>query len=185
MPSSRVDYYDALTGSWSSDSQFSERSMLAATTWETSAFFGGGDTYAFSTSTLQTYDPGLGTNYCVANPNSTGSPASISAEGSPSLSADDFTLRASPVPDRPFLYFFAPDRIDSPFGDGHLCAGGGIVRIGPPGVASGQVAERGLSPATLGIAAGSIQNFQCWFRDPDAGGTGFNTSDGLAVAFLP
>lgn len=27
--------------------------------------------------------------------------------------------------------------------------------------------------------------FQCWYRDPAAGGAAFNTSNGLEVLFLP
>ena len=35
------------------------------------------------------------------------------------------------------------------------------------------------------IAAGSTWNFQCFFRDPAAGGSRFNTTDAVAVTFLP
>ena len=35
------------------------------------------------------------------------------------------------------------------------------------------------------IAVTGTRNFQCWFRDPAAGGAAYNTSDGLEVVFVP
>ena len=35
------------------------------------------------------------------------------------------------------------------------------------------------------IAPGTLRNFQFWYRDPAAGATGFNLSDGLATTFCP
>ena len=35
------------------------------------------------------------------------------------------------------------------------------------------------------IAPGTTWNFQAWFRDPAAGGSGFNLSNGLELTFLP
>ncbi|MFT5051246.1 MAG: hypothetical protein ACI8QZ_002657 [Chlamydiales bacterium] len=35
------------------------------------------------------------------------------------------------------------------------------------------------------ILPGASWNFQFWFRDQTAGGTGFNLTDGLAVTFCP
>jgi hypothetical protein len=33
------------------------------------------------------------------------------------------------------------------------------------------------------ITPGSTAYFQCWYRDPAAGGAAFNLSDGLSVTF--
>ena len=40
-------------------------------------------------------------------------------------------------------------------------------------------------PVHAPVAAGATLNFQAWFRDPAAGMTGFNFSDGLSVTFAP
>jgi len=127
----------------------------------------------------------LGDNYCVANPNSTGFPALISASGSASIADNDVTLRSSPVPNQPFIFFFGPNQIQVPFGNGFLCTGGGLTRILPPGLASGQIAIRAVDLPSVGITVAGAKNFQCWYRDPAAGGAFFNTSDGLHVIFVP
>lgn len=89
------------------------------------------------------------------------------------------------MPDKPFLFMYAPSQAQIPFGDGYLCVSGGITRIQPAGVASGGVAQRTVDLPTGGITAPGTLYFQCWFRDPGAGGSGFNTSDALGITFLP
>ena len=39
--------------------------------------------------------------------------------------------------------------------------------------------------AQVVVLPGSTWNFQAWFRDPSAGNSGFNLSDGLSLSFLP
>ncbi|MFT7669788.1 MAG: putative HAF family extracellular repeat protein [Planctomycetota bacterium] len=125
-----------------------------------------------------------GGNYCTPLANSTGQAAVMSINGSVSLADDNLELVAEPLPNTPFLFFYGPSQVELPFGDGVRCAGGGITRVGPPAVASGNRAARVLDLGALGIQPGS-QNFQCWFRDTAAGGAGFNTSDGYEVIFTP
>jgi len=126
----------------------------------------------------------LGVNYCTANPSSTGAPALMSAQGSTSVALNTLELTAEPVPNQPFIFFFGPNQIQVPFGNGFLCAGGGLTRILPPGAASGNRAVRSVDLPTWGIVPGT-RNFQCWFRDPAGGGAAFNTSDGLSIVFVP
>jgi hypothetical protein len=126
----------------------------------------------------------LGTSYCGVNTNSTGSVALISACGSPRISDNNFTLTAFSVPDQPYIFFHASNKLDAPFGNGHLCAGGGIVRLNPPMSASGNMATRSVDLISDGFVPG-IRHFQCWFRDPAAGGSFFNTSNGLRMTFVP
>ncbi len=128
--------------------------------------------------------PCTGANYCLANPNSTGNPATISISGSCSITINSFTLSAQPVPNQSFLFFFGPNQTQVPFGNGYLCVGGGLTRINPPMFASGNLATRVIDLVALGIAPGT-QNFQCWYRDPMGGGAGYNTSDGIQVVFVP
>ncbi len=49
--------------------------------------------------------------YCTANPNSTGTAASLSAGGSPSASAADSILISEPVPDQNGIFFHATSQI--------------------------------------------------------------------------
>ncbi len=55
----------------------------------------------------------------------------------------------------------------------------------PPQSAAGNVASRVIDLPTSGITNPGTHNFQCWFRDPAAGGTGFNLSDGVSATFVP
>ena len=125
-----------------------------------------------------------GTSFCMATQNSTGAPASISASGSASLGDNDLVLQATSVPNTPFLFFYGPAQTLTPLGDGWLCVTGGITRIGAPQVASSHTALKVVDVAAAGLQPGTT-NFQCWFRDIAAGGTGNNTSDGVSVTFVP
>jgi len=138
------------------------------------------------------------TNYCTISPTSVGPGAVISSSGSASIAANDFGLVASfAVPSEFGLFFYGPDQIDVPFGDGRLCVGAGgvgLFRLNPPQMVSifGDIfrpVDFTVPPAGAGagqIFPGSDWNFQFWFRDPTGpGGSGFNTSDGLNVVFCP
>jgi len=125
-----------------------------------------------------------GTSFCMATQNSTGAPASISASGSVSLGDNDLVLQATSVPNTPFLFFYGPAQTLTPLGDGWLCVAGGITRIGAPQVASSHTALKVVDVTAAGLQPGTT-NFQCWFRDIAAGGTGNNTSDGVSVTFVP
>jgi hypothetical protein len=127
----------------------------------------------------------LGTNFCAGSVNSTGDSADIFAAGRDSLSDNQFTLRATGLPDKPFLFFYGDIEQQVPFGNGFLCVGGALVRILPVATASGGVAEAIVDLPSVGIHTTGNRKFQCWFRDPLAGNAGFNTSDGLSVTFFP
>jgi len=123
----------------------------------------------------------LGSNYCMVTSNSTGGPALMNISGSLSIAAANFVMSASTVPNEPFVFFMGPVQIQQPFGDGFRCAGGTVVRVWPPGLASGNAAMRAVDLAPFGITPGTW-NAQCWFRDPGGmGGSGFNLSDGAEV----
>lgn len=100
------------------------------------------------------------------------------------MTGSEFTLRASPLPDQPGLFFFGEDSVQLPFGDGFRCVAGNVVRLAPQ-TATGGVLEQALDLAALGLSAGSERRFQAWFRDPAAGNAGFSLSDALRVVVGP
>jgi hypothetical protein len=130
------------------------------------------------------YSQGTAIAHCEATPNSTGGEASLWALGSPSIAANEFTLVAAPVPDESTLFFYGPERTQLPFGDGFLCVRGGLTRLYPPQLGVDHVASREVDLAALGILPSTL-HFQCWFRDPTSSGFPFNTSNAIAVRFVP
>lgn len=132
-------------------------------------------------------------NFCSATSNSTGSAATISSNGDCSVAANSFSLTASPVPDQFGIFFYGSSQLNGgngvPFGDGLRCVGGGagVARL-PVAMAASQTLSWDVDltappQAWATINAGSTWHFQAWFRDPAAGGTGFNLSNGLTAQF--
>ena len=103
------------------------------------------------------------------------------------MADNDFQLITESVPaGGPGPYFFGPTQIQVPFGDGFRCVGGAIRRLQPPVPADGSGVTRRIlnlaaPPAAGNIAPGADLNFQLWYRDNAAGGSGFNLSDGVNV----
>jgi len=122
--------------------------------------------------------------YCTATPNSAGAGAKIGWLGSASIAAGDLVLTVMGAPPKKAgLFFYGDQRNSVPFGNGVLCVGGQIRRLSglkldPSGSASQPFPYAG-SPVT----PGSVWNYQFLFRDPAAGGAGFDTSDALEVRF--
>lgn len=133
---------------------------------------------------------GLGSSYCTGAANSAGPGAHLTALGSTQVTDDDFTLLGESLPASAFgLFFFGPNAIQAPFGDGFRCVGGLVSRLQPPSQANAHgTAARAVSFATAPAAGllvpGSEWNFQLWYRDPmGPGGSGFNLSDGRTISF--
>ena len=120
--------------------------------------------------------------FCSVNPNSTGQGAAMGFQGSTSLAVNDVTLLVSEVPGQPGIFYYGTCPKDAPFGNGFRCAGGPLVRLGPPVVPQGGVATRVVDVSVSTFGPGSYY-FQFWFRDTAAGGASFNLSDGLEVSF--
>jgi hypothetical protein len=129
-------------------------------------------------------------NYCSTSPNSAGPGAVMSSAGSASVTANDLTLLATGAPNgQNGIFYFGPNQIQVPFGDGFRCVGGttvrlGVVNSGPTGTFTKTIDNTNL-PGTASISAGDRWNFQCWYRDPGFGTAGFNLSDGRSIFFCP
>jgi hypothetical protein len=138
----------------------------------------------------------VGTNYCVANANSTGVPATMTSTGSASLSDNDLVIQSLNMPNFSFGFFITgqtQDFVMNPGGSaGNLCLGGdfgrgvagGIANTGSTGMISGAVDWTSLPQPGGAVAAmvGDTWNFQCWMRDTDGmGGATSNFSDGYSV----
>ena len=136
----------------------------------------------------------LTASYCIAAPNSVSPGATMGSIGRTSVSANLFSLTTSgALPGGSGLYFYGPNAIQAPFGDGFRCVGGATFRLQPPVAANGigevtRALDTTASPAVSGAGAitpGATWNFQLWYRDPmGPGGNGFNLSNGLEVTFV-
>ena len=141
---------------------------------------------------LRRYAQEVGTRFCTSTENSTGEAATIRALGSGSIATDRFLLEArDAVPTQFGIFFYGPDEVQVPFGQGFRCVGGGATGLGRLPVTLADDAGRLAhfvdfsDPPTGGtqITAGSTWSFQAWFRDPALGGPAFQTSDGTTVTF--
>jgi hypothetical protein len=122
--------------------------------------------------------------------------AELTASGTGRIFFDDLVLTASRLPTHQFgLIFMGTAQIGLPFGDGKRCVGGSVVRFNPP-QNSGAAGSFTLGPGIANYACNaapsgcltpfSTWNFQAWYRDPTGPcGTGFNTSNALAIIFTP
>ncbi|MCP3914364.1 MAG: hypothetical protein GY711_02280 [bacterium] len=135
----------------------------------------------------------LGVNYCgPAIPNSTNFPATISANGSLNVAANDVTLSAAGLPPGQFGYFLAGQTqgfFNPPGSQGLICLVGNIGRYnqianiiqGPMGSIQIDLTAIPVNPPAA-AQAGETWNFQCWYRDLNPTLTN-NFTDGLEITF--
>jgi len=125
--------------------------------------------------------------------NSSGAGATISAEGSSSVGADDLVFQGDGLlPGQPALLFAGLNAVNNGdgviFGDGLRCAGGSVVRLGvrQPDANGAATWGPGLG-AQGGWQPGDTRRLQIWYRDPNGSpcGTGFNLTNGHELVFLP
>lgn len=152
---------------------------------------GGSEWYEFE---LAVTGCGSVVRYCTATPNSTGYPATIGVAGSLVVADNDLHLLAYQCPpSRPGVFLCGQGATQLPFGDGYLCISPyypGLRRIGGVQLldASGFVnypMSFSTAPSAPPIVGGSSWNFQFWYRDAAAGGSGTNLTDALRVTFCP
>ena len=132
--------------------------------------------------------------YCRALPNSSGLPAELSVIGSASLAASDMALAATSLPSTQFgLFFYGFGAAQFPFGEGRRCVAAPTQRLSPPGLSNpgGELVRAldfGSAPLGAGpmaVAPGDLLHFQCWYRDPTGGPSGFNLSRAVQVLACP
>ena len=165
--------------------------------WSNACALGVTGNWVFHVVYRQTNCGGTNQTYCVTSANSVGSGSQIGFVGSTSLAANDLILTAQANPANQFgVFYYGQNQIQAPFGDGFRCVGAGpagISRFNPPISAdlfgnAARIVDHSAPPTGSGpgtVTAGSTWNFQFWYRDPAAGGTGFNLSNGLSLSFVP
>ncbi len=131
------------------------------------------------------------TNTCFQTTNSADPiGATMGSTGGGIVSRNDLVLSTSGCPPRRNgLYLMSRGEALLPYGDGYLCLHAPVyrlptLRIGSTGTVSSPLDLQHL-PTGVHVEAGEDWYFQLLFRDPAAGGAGFNTSDALRVTFCP
>jgi hypothetical protein len=125
----------------------------------------------------------------------TGARIAASGNAGTSIPTDTLVLTASNIPG-PGLFFQGTGQFGGglglAFGDGLLCAGGTITRLGvvfPTGNSASY--PGGLTPSPIHVAgsvsSGDVRHYQCWYRDAAAFCTSatFNLTQGLTLTFGP
>ncbi len=124
--------------------------------------------------------------------NSSSQGAKLSASGSTSLAANALAFTGQDlVPGVSAVLaqgsIPANGGLGTPLGDGILCVGGSIVRLGiQSATATGSVSFGPNLAAAGGWIAGQTLHFQVWYRNPGGPcGQGVNLSQGLTVTMTP
>lgn len=115
--------------------------------------------------------------------------------GQSSVTTDSFVLTSTQVPNGPALYFQGDAQMVGgagvSFGDGLLCAGGNIIRLGVKFAAGGNTSSfPGVGDPLISVqgavAPGDTRYYQAWYRDAVIGyctTAVYNLSNGLTVSW--
>ena len=127
--------------------------------------------------------------------NSLGTGGHLRADGWSTLAYETLTLRATQMPSSTALYLQGTHMVANGFGsvlgDGLLCIGGSIVRLGTKTNVAGasQFPEAGDPPLSVrgGVVPFTTYRYQVWYRNAAAFCTSatFNLSNGLNVTWAP
>ena len=154
---------------------------------------GSGATYVFRSSKRP-----LGTNFGVANNNSTGVPGQIGASGLGTVVDNDVCLSVSSLPPgRPGIFFVGTQPLPGGInlGDGLRFVGGQLGRFNRPGEvfmtdADGEASlaiDLTFIPRSAGgpfaVMPGDTLHFQAWHRNSGSGGPSSNLTDALTITF--
>ena len=128
-----------------------------------------------------------GASYCDVIQNSLVAVTRMWATGSSSVSANDLSIFAGPIPYQIALIYYGNASTQVPFGNGYRCVAGQTQRLqamAPLCGSIGQAVDWSQQPAFL-AQPGTTLYFQAWYRDPFGGAFSFNLSDGYAIPLLP
>ena len=143
-------------------------------------------------------DRRLGVNYCMANPNSTGSPGIMGLAGSAVVSANDLTLQAFGLPPMQFGMFLTSRaqgfEMNVGGSEGNLCLGAAIGRYTLPSeIVAVDASGRTQLPVDLtfhptpggrvAVVPGDTWSFQLWHRDSVGPVATSNFTDGITLVF--
>ncbi len=118
----------------------------------------------------------------------------LGVSGTPSIAADTFAIVGSDMPNGPALYFqgTAQNGNGTGFGDGLLCVGGSIVRLGVKFNTAGASQWPSGGDPTISVqgavAAPGVRTYQAWYRDSDptfCSASTFNLTNGRQVIWMP
>jgi hypothetical protein len=119
----------------------------------------------------------------------------LNAVGVSSIAADSLVLRGDSMPSTPVIFLqgtaTANGGAGATFGDGLLCVGGTIKRLGSKVNVLGWSSYPSLGDPSVSVrgaaTAGVTLNYQIWFRDGAAFCTGAtsNLTNALAVIWTP
>ncbi len=124
--------------------------------------------------------------FCPTTPNSVGSGARIGSAGSASLASNELVLTATNCPrNKSGAFFHGASQSTIPFANGLRCVDGVLVRTSIVQTDEHGFAHRPFDAVAAGMTAGQTRHFQFYFRDPAAGGSNADLSDGLSVSFCP
>jgi hypothetical protein len=141
---------------------------------------------SFTTPTHLMFRP-RSTRACVANANSVGAGAVLTAGGFATIAAGRFELQASFCPPGQLGVFIYGDSIAATvLKDGMRCVGNPLLRLQAVATDAAGSARTQFDPGSGQlpqlITPGSTWNFQFWYRDPSVG-QGANLTDSLSVTF--
>jgi hypothetical protein len=126
---------------------------------------------------------------CPGGTNSTGEPAEIEFAGTFSISENNFKLTGEGVPPgNPAIFFMGTESVHEPFGNGFRCIGGEVNRLKKIAIFPDGSVEMQFDmtqPPLSSVVPGIPYYFQLFYRDPDGGGAGYNTSNSIAILFTP
>lgn len=129
---------------------------------------------------------------CSTSPNSVGPGALLATSGSSSVAGNDFVLSVGGCPPTTSgRFFFQADTYIAPslYGNGIRCVSAPSTRFpnlvtSSSGTAT-QVVDWAHLPGGLATTAGQTWHFQFVYRNPHAGGAGFNISDAVGITLCP
>ncbi|MDZ4774349.1 MAG: hypothetical protein SGI72_14570 [Planctomycetota bacterium] len=138
---------------------------------------------------------GLAGRGCASSSFANGARLTASGKAGASAVTDTLTLTASDV-SGPGLFFQGTSQFAGgsglTFGDGLLCAGGTITRMGVVFPASGSATyPGGLTPNPIHISgatsSGDVRHYQCWYRDSSVfcAAETYNLTQGVTVTWGP